>query len=317
MQNYKLYNGDCRNVLKNIPDNSVDLIVTDPPYFIDGMGDDWNDITLNKRAKRAGVVGGLPVGMKFDRKQGKKLQEFLTPISKEFYRVLKPGAFCIVFSQARLYHRTAVALEDSGFEIRDMLGWKYEGQAKAFSQNHFIKKRDDITEAQKKEIITSMEGWKTPQLKPQIEPMVLAQKPKEGTFVDNWLKYKVGLMNINQSLDGKFPGNIIEVSKKERFKDEEYKIEHMTVKPVRLIEHLIQLFTSEEQFVLDAFAGSGSHGVAALRCNRKFIGIEIEEKYYQICKKRLINTEKNIEADKISEVNFQSKVIVSQLPLFI
>lgn len=301
MGKFDLYKGDCRNILKSIPNNSIDLIVTDPPYFIDGMGNDWNDEKLKGKVKEAGVIGGLPVGMKFDREQGKKLQEFLTPISDEYYRVLKPGAFCIVFSQARLYHRVAMVLDESGFEIRDMMGWKYEGQAKAFSQNHFIKKRKDLTEEEKNKIITEMDGWKTPQLKPQIEPMTLAQKPKEGTFVNNYLKYGVGLMNVKESLDGMFPGNIMEISKRERSEDEDFKIEHLTIKPVRLIEHLIKLFTKEGQTVLDTFAGSGSHGVAALKCNRNFIGIEIEDKYYDISLKRLTNVSNKFCPTKIKK----------------
>ena len=235
---YTLYLDDCRNVLKQLNDNSIDLIITDPPYFIDGMGNDWNKENLSKKVKKAKVVGGLPVGMKFDVEQGKKLQEFMEPICNEFMRILKPGGFCIIFSQARLYHRMAIATENAGFEIRDMLGWKYEGQAKAFSLNHFVKKMKNLTEEEQNQIIKEMEGWKTPQLKPQIEPMVMAQKPKEGTFIENWIKYNVGLVNITESLDGMFPGNIMEVSKKER--DE--KIEHLTVKPVKLISHLVKLF---------------------------------------------------------------------------
>lgn len=288
MAEYELYNGDCREVLKNIQSNSVDLIVTDPPYFIDGMDNEWNDNNLTKKAKKAGIIGGLPVGMKFDREQGKRLQEFMQPIAKEYYRILKPGAFCIVFSQARLYHRMGMTLDEAGFEMRDMLGWKYEGQAKAFSQDHFIKKRKEFSEIEKAKIIKELQGWKTPQLKPQIEPMTLAQKPKEGTFVDNWLTYGVGLMNTSESIDGMFPGNIIEIPKRERKEDEDFKIEHLTTKPVKLIEHLIKLFSKEGQVVLDSFAGSGSHGVAALKNNRNFIGIEIEKKYYDICLKRLI-----------------------------
>ncbi len=166
MEDFKLYNGDCRNIIKSIPSNSIDLIVTDPPYFIDGMDNNWNDIKLNNKVKKAGVIGGLPVGMKFDKEQGKKLQEFLAPLAEEYYRVLKPGAFCIVFSQARLYHRIATALENANFELRDMLGWVYEGQAKAFSQEHFIKRKKSLTEEEKQKLIKEMEGWKTPQLKP-------------------------------------------------------------------------------------------------------------------------------------------------------
>lgn len=287
MSKYRIYNDDCRNILKKLPDSSIDIVVTDPPYFIDGMGAEWNDSKLIKKVKKAGVVGGLPVGMKFDKEQGINLQEFMEPIAQEFYRVLKPGAFCIIFSQARLYHRVAIALENSGFEVRDMMGWKYNGQPKAFSQTHFIRKMKNLSEEEKENLIKELEGWKTPQLKPQIEPMVMAQKGREGTFVENYLKYKVGLMNTNESIDGAFPGNIIEISKQERLNDFANKIEHLTVKPVKLIEHIIKLFTRENQIVLDAFMGSGSHGVAALKCKRKFIGIEIEEKYFNIAKERV------------------------------
>ena len=80
-----------------------------------------------------------------------------------------------------------------------------------------------------------------------------------------------------------FPGNIMEVSKKER--DE--KIEHLTVKPVKLISHLVKLFSKENQIVLDAFMGSGSHGVASIQSNRKFIGIELDEKYFDVSINRI------------------------------
>ena len=284
--NYKIYNQDCTKGLKTLPDNSIDCIITDPPYFIDGMGSEWNDTNLKAKASKSGVIGGLPVGMKFDKTQGERLQEFMSPLAKEFYRILKPGAFCIVFSQARLYHRMAMSLDLAGFEIRDMLAWKYEGQAKAFSQTHFIKKDKSLTQEQKESLIKELEGYKTPQLKPQIEPMVMAQKAKEGTFVQNWQKHKLGLVNTKESLDGKFPSNVMEVSKHTRKNESDIKIEHLTPKPVCLISHLIRLFTQEGQIVLDPFMGSGSHGVAALNNHRFFIGYEIEKKYFEIAKKR-------------------------------
>ncbi len=304
--NYVIYNKDCRTGLKDIPDNSIDFIVTDPPYFIDGMGDDWNDVGLKKKASRSGVVGGLPVGMKFDKEQGNKLQAFLEPVCVEFYRILKPGAFCVVFSQGRLYHRTAMALDVAGFEIRDLLGWKYEGQAKAFSQDHFIKKNKNISLEEKEKLIRELQGLKTPQLKPQIEPMTLAQKPKEGTFVENWKKYKVGLVDVRVSLDGKFPGTIMEVSKKIRKHETDEKIDHMTVKPVVLISHLIKLFTREGQTVLDPFVGSGSHGVASVQSNRNFIGFEIENKYYNIANKRLSAIKNNKNDKSFSQNGFEN-----------
>lgn len=283
----QIFNEDCQSGLKRLDDESVDFIVTDPPYFIDGMGSEWNDATLSKKANKSGVIGGLPIGMKFDRMQGVKLQNFMNPLAIEFFRVLKPGGFCVVFSQARLYHRMAMSLDLAGFEIRDMLAWKYEGQAKAFSQIHFIKKDKHLSKSQKESLINEMQYLKTPQLKPRIEPMVLAQKPKIGTFVQNYQMYKLGLIDSKESLDGGFPSNVMEISKHERQKDNTEKIEHLTQKPIKLISHLIRLFTQEGQIVLDPFFGSGSHGIAALENNRKFIGFEIEKKYFDIAQKRI------------------------------
>lgn len=287
LQDIQIFNEDCQKGLLKLEDNEIDFIITDPPYFIDGMDNTWNDKNLRNKASKSGVIGGLPVGMKFDRAQGERLQEFMNPIAKEFLRVLKPGGFCIVFSQARLYHRMAMSLDLAGFEIRDMLAWKYEGQAKAFSQSHFIKKDKNLTDEQKESLIEELEGYKTPQLKPQMEPMVLAQKPKVGTFVQNWQKYQLGLLNTKESLDGRFPSNVMEVPKHIRHHENEEKIEHLTRKPVRLISHLIRLFTQEGQIVLDPFMGSGSHAIAALRNHRKFIGYEIEKKYFEIAKNRI------------------------------
>ena len=286
-QDMQIFNEDCQKGLRVLHDNSIDFIVTDPPYFIDGMGDEWNDMRLKNKAKKSGVIGGLPVGMRFDRVQGERVQVFMNPIAKEFLRILKPGGFCVVFSQARLYHRMAMSLDLAGFEIRDMLAWKYEGQAKAFSQSHFIKKDKNLTDKQKETLIKELEGYKTPQLKPQIEPMVLAQKPKEGTFVQNWQKYRLGLLNTKESLDGKFPSNVMKVPKHTRNCESEERIEHLTRKPVRLISHLIRLFTQEGQVVLDPFMGSGAHAIAALQNHRKFIGYEIEKKYFEIAKNRI------------------------------
>ncbi|MCL2005091.1 MAG: site-specific DNA-methyltransferase [Planctomycetaceae bacterium] len=284
---YQLFNEDCRIGIKNLADHSIHLIVTDPPYFIDGMDDAWDDKKLKTKTAKSGIVGGLPVGMKFDKAQGENLQRFLEPLSQEFLRILKPGGFCIVFSQGRLYHRTAMALDLAGFEIRDMLAWKYEGQAKAFSQNHFIRKNQAMSDAEKQKLIEELDGLKTPQLKPQIEPMVLAQKPKEGTFVENWQKYQLGLVNTKESLDGMFPGTVMEVAKSVRKNEGADGIEHLTVKPVSLILHLIKLFTRPGQTVLDPFLGSGSHGVAAIESGRHFVGFEVERTYYEMACRRI------------------------------
>ena len=278
--------GDCLHKLAAITDNSVDCVITDPPYFINNMGNNWNVAALNKSAEKASIIGSLPVGMKFDPQQGKDLQIFMTKVSTEVYRILKPGGFYISFSQGRLYHRMAVAIEDCGFEIRDMLVWKREGQAKAFSQNHFVRKMK-MTEKEKENLIKSLGGRKTPQLKGQSEPMVLAQKPKDGTFINNWVKYQVGLIDTTASLDGKFPGTVMEVEKPKG--KERQESDHMTMKPVALMEHLIKIFSCEGAVICDPFLGSGSTGVACINTNRQFIGIELDDGYYQQSENRLIS----------------------------
>ena len=233
----RITNIDCREGIININNNSISLILTDPPYFIDGMDNNWNNEKIKARIKQ-GVIGGLPSGMKFDINQGRKLYKFLIPICREWKRIMKPGGFALCFSQARLVHHTAMAMEDAGFEIRDMIAWKYEGQPKAFTQDHFVKRRKDITEQEKSNIIKKLNGRKTPQLKPQMELIVLGQKPKEGTFVDNWIMYNTGLIDVNKPLvmQNKFPGNVIPVNKTRRKSGE------IITKPILLLRHLIRIF---------------------------------------------------------------------------
>jgi site-specific DNA-methyltransferase (adenine-specific) len=283
---WELRQGNSLVLLKAVPSESIHLIVTDPPYFIDGMGDDWDNAALQVKAAKAGVIGSLPVGMKFDPAQGKNFQRFMEQVSLEAFRILKPGGFFISFSQARLYHRLGVAVEDAGFEIRDMLGWVYAGQAKAFSQEHFVRKNKALTASEKESIIQRLAGRKTPQLKPCIEPMTLAQKPRLGTFVENWLAYETGLVDTSQSLDGKFPGNLMQVPKPRKDEKGEGNT-HLTVKPVALVEHLVRLFSKEGQTVLDPFAGSGSHGVAAVNAGRSFLGFELERMHVRTSASRL------------------------------
>lgn len=281
---YDLRHGNCLDVFGDIPNQSVHLIVTDPPYFIDGMDKDWDVQKLIKKKSQASVVGGLPIGMKFDKKQGIELQKFFSKVSEHAIRVLRPGGFFLVFSSPRLSHRMAVAMEDAGFEIRDMYVWHYKkAQAKAFSMNHFVNKMK-ISESKKNSIIRKLGGRKTAQLRPQFEPIIVAQKPKEGTHVANWLKWETGLIDTeNTRINGHIPSTLLEVEKPAR---ETYN-SHLTVKPVKLIEVLIKLFSKEEQIVLDPFVGSGTALLAARNTNRRGIGIEINRDYIDIAKKRL------------------------------
>jgi len=253
-------NEDCLVGLSKLEPESAHFAATDPPYFLDGMGGDWDKAQLRRRIK-PGVIGGLPAGMKFDRRQARDLKRFIYDVGVKLHQALKPGGFAAVFSQARLAYAVGAALDEAGFEVRDMLIWKYEGQAKAFSQNHFVN-RMDISEAEKSEIIKELDGKKTPQLKPQFEPIILAQKPRQGTFVENWLRHKTGLMSPAQSLIGAgFPGTVIEAPKPKTGA----RLGHLTVKPVAVMRQLIRLFTIEGQTVLDPFIGSGTSLAEAAR----------------------------------------------------
>jgi site-specific DNA-methyltransferase (adenine-specific) len=225
--------------------------------------------------------------MKFDPQQGIRLQIFFNKVSKQALRVLKPGGFMISFSQGRLYHRLAMAAEDAGFEIRDMLIWEHGGgQGKAFTQDHFVNKMR-ISDIDKEKIIKKLENRKTPQLRPKFEAILLAQKPKDGTFVQNWLKWRTSLIKTDFDVQ---QTTIFNYNKPNSGKT----IDHMTVKPVDLMARLIEVFSIPGQIVLDPFMGSGTTGVAALKTGRKFIGFELEKKYFEIAKERLTKDGKNI-----------------------
>ena len=300
-----LYQGDCRVVLqafdKNnrrlVPSNSVDLIATDPPYFIDGMDDDWSHKRLNARKAKAGIVKGLPIGMKFDKRQSRNLYNFFAPVAAHCYDVLKPGGFLCVFAQGRLYHAVAMAADDAGFEIKDMLAWRYDRQPKGFTLKHFVEKRN-ISDQDKQRILKKIGDRRTPQLRPQFDPILLAQKPIETTFWENFVAWDVGLIDPKGGENGQYPGTVQDITETDQdiidtiheIKPEPHRhIDHMTVKPVRLMERLISIFASsdESQTILDPFIGSGTTAIAAYNLGRKFIGIDNEDEYLKIAKNRL------------------------------
>ena len=279
----KIVHADCREELPRLEPESVHLVVTDPPYFLDGLDTGWRKGGSDV-ARGTGAVGGLPVGMRFDPRQGKALQAFAEQIGGLLLPVLKPGAFAVVFSQPRLAHRAAVGIEDAGFEIRDMLAWRFtrRAQSKAFSMDHFVD-RMAISEASKRDLKRRLGGRKTPQLRPQWEAMILAQKPRDGTHVQNWLAHETSLIDATQTLDGAMPSTVMTVEKPQR----EHFNGHLTVKPLQLVEHLIRIFSAPGQMVLDPFLGSGTTALAALRTGRACIGIEITGEYVSIAEQRL------------------------------
>lgn len=281
-----IIHGDALQELKKLDDNSVHLILTDPPYFLDKLDNNWNTQEVEQQTKKQ-IVSSLPAGMKLDKQQGKNLYKWYKEVSIELYRVLKPGGFFFSFSAPRLYHNMASSVEDAGFIIRDCFMWLYtQNQPKAMSVSRFD--------------ATIPNHWKTPQLKSCFEPIVVAQKPPEENLYKNFIKHGVGLFNTDIKLgDNMFPANcfstepiaeeldrffLIKKPKKDKFNF------HKTVKPVELMDYIIQLSTQENQVVMDCFAGSGSTLVSAKRLNRQFIGIEINQEYIEIIEQRINNS---------------------------
>jgi site-specific DNA-methyltransferase (adenine-specific) len=302
--------GNSLEVLKDLDQNSVDVILTDPPYFLDKLDNNWNTQKVSSKSNQK-VIKSLPSGMKFDRQQGIEFYNWYLQVSKELFRVLKPGGFFFSFSSPRLYHRMASSMDDAGFEIRDMFMWLYtQNQVKAMSLNHFIGK-SNISEIEKKLLKEKLKGWKTPQIKSCFEPIAMGQKPTEGTFLKNIQNNEVGLLNTglkigkNQDMQ---PANVFsfeEISEiidrvflinKPNKKEKGFFNSHKTVKPLGICEYLIQLSAFlDKAIILDPFAGSGTTCVAAQKLNKNFIGIDLNQEYVEISKKRLDFLEQKLE----------------------
>lgn len=195
-----VHHGDCLDVLRTMPDNSVDSIVTDPPYGLSFMGKRWDY-----------DVPGVEIWA-------------------ECLRVLKPGGHLLSFAGTRTHHRMAVRIEDAGFQIRDMVAWVY---GSGFPKSLDVSKAIDKAAGAEREVVgkdtkarsttgasalptiggetvyktwditapatdeaKQWEGWGTA-LKPAFEPITLARKPFAGTVAQNVLEYGAGALNID------------------------------------------------------------------------------------------------------------------------
>jgi len=202
----KIILGNAFEVIKQIEDNTIDLVLTDPPYFLDKLDQKWSHEDVIKGKSSSGVVKNLPIGMKFDPQQSYKAYDWFYEVSRDLIRVLKPGGWLLAFSHPRLYHRFACAAEDAGLYLRDTFIWLYtQNQPKAFSLQHFLK-----DEEKDKELIELLKVYKVPKVKSCFEPIIVAQKPPEGSLLENFKKYRVGLFNTSVRLgDNKFPANVM------------------------------------------------------------------------------------------------------------
>jgi DNA modification methylase len=328
---WEIVHGDCIEVMREMPDNSIDSICTDPPYGLGFMGKQWDS---------------LPPGKEW---------------GEECLRVLKPGGHLLAFGGSRTSHRLTVAIEDAGFSIRDSIIWLYfTGFPKSMDLARAIDKRlgGNGTYGEPKSVRHALmiqeghtgtgqnEGWDRPwkhdaeaveqyareylpetdegkqwkgwasALKPAHEPIIVARKPVEGTLVENVLKHGTGGLNIAEtkvpvdSVD-RWPANVVvdemaaeeldavffycaKPDTPERNAGLSSENEHPTVKPVSLMEWLIKLVTPPGGTVLDPFCGSGTTGCAAVHLHPafSFVGIERDEPYVQLARQRIAHWER-------------------------
>lgn len=197
----RLIHGDCTVVLHELLRAGllVDAVCTDPPYHLASIV-----ARFGKEGATPAVIGAT--GAYRRAAQGFQGQEwdggdiaFQVETWRRIYDVMKPGAYLVAFSHTKGYHRMACAIEDAGFEIRDMLAWLYgAGMPKSHNQ-----KDDDL------------KGLGSA-LKPAIEPIVFAQKPiAEGSIERNVRKWGVGALQIDAARieapgdQGRWPANVL------------------------------------------------------------------------------------------------------------
>jgi site-specific DNA-methyltransferase (adenine-specific) len=219
---------------------------------------------------------------KFDRKQMDDLYSFLLPVWKEAYRILYPGGFLLSFGSPRLIGAISWAAHVAGFELRDEAIWEHEGgQPKAQRHTRWVQQMK-ISSAEKRRIVALLDDRTTVQLRPKYEPFIVAQKPANGTQVQNFVKYGVGLIK-SYDLDGKYRTPIFQ-HPKPRTRGE---FDHMTIKPLELIEDILGVFAGPHSVVVDPFTGSGTTGVAALHLGHSFIGFEKDSQHCATALQRL------------------------------
>lgn len=297
-----IINDNSLKYLETFDDNSIDLIVTDPPYFIDKLDNNWNSKKITNR-KSNSHIKHLPKGMKFDKKQVKNLYDFYLNISRLLFKKLKPGGYYLSFSSPRLYHAIAMACEIAGFEIRDMVNWVYtKSMPKGMSVTHLIKKMKNINIDDKEKLIEEYKNFKTPMVKSCFEPVCVCMKPMSATFIKNELNFKTGLIDFSNKVginSDRVIANIITTEKFNDIYDKNFLVSkpnkkekksyntHVTVKPIELMEHLIKIFSKKGALVVDPFLGSGTTAIACKNTGRKCIGIELNKEYFEISKRRL------------------------------
>ena len=223
MSTYKLYQGDCIEVMKNIEDGSVDLVVTDPPYKTITGGDS------------NGANSERPKGMlRGNRKLFKHQKMNISDWMPEIYRVLKKGSHCYIFTNSLNLQEMLNEATKVGFKLHNLLVWEKNN---CTPSQYYMK---------------------------NCEYVLFLRKGKA-----KWIN------NIGDSKTVHKFNNIIGNKL------------HPTEKPVDLLEYYLLNSSEPNNIVFDPFMGSGSTGVACLNTNRNFIGIELDEGYFNIAQNRI------------------------------
>lgn len=233
---FQIINGDCLKGMKNIPDKSVDLILTDPPYNL--------GLFMENRATNLGALRENHfVASGWDHIEQDEWEKNIHQFLEESRRALKKGGSLIIF-MAIIKVETIIRLAQAhGLYYKTTGIWHKKNPMPRNMNLHFI---------------NSTESW-----------VYFINEGKTGKF-----------NNKGKAIHDFFESSTISAGEKSFGK-------HPTQKPVVLMEHFVDLLTDQGDVVVDPFMGSGSTGVAAIKKDRRFFGIELDKNYFKLSKARL------------------------------
>lgn len=285
----RIITGNCLDYIPLLESDSIHCFISDIPYGInldewDVLHENTNSALLGQSPAQVGKSGfkrrGKPIRgwNQADREIPKAYQDWCYQWASLLFDKLKDGASLFIFGARRTLHRAILALEDSGFLLKDTLAWKKtNAHHRAQRISGILEKRGLSAEADK------WEGWRLGNLAPIWEPIAWFFKPYKHTITDAVLENGVGAMNIDAcKINQKNPTNLLKFG----FEANEERI-HEAQKPIKLIEFLITLTTLENQVVLDPFMGSGTTAIACQNLNRKFIGFETNRSIAEMARSRI------------------------------